>query len=117
MSAMQPAVGERRRSRRHSHSSETILFRFENEQGRPRQARGRLENISENGAAIRAATAPPVNTVGEISIEFQGFQFVAESRVVRATPRGFAVEFTDVDEMLLDSMNDLRVPVSDDDES
>lgn len=108
MSTMPTAIRERRRSRRVPRFRERALFRFENDQGRPRQVRGFLENISETGAAVRTALTPPAGTYGEITIEFQGFQLVAEARVVRATQRGFALEFTDLQDLFKDAVGGLQ---------
>lgn len=93
-----PMVKERRRHPRVPRSRELSVFEFQDHRERPGIARGRLADISANGAALRTqCEPPPMDACGRIVIYFEGFEFVSEARVARTWSDGFAVEFADVE--------------------
>lgn len=91
----QTATKERRRHRRVHGKKECGLFCYRSEDDRPTMSRCRLIDISACGAACTGRSPPPLQTQGELTLQFPGFRFVTEARVVRTWEGGFAVEFAD----------------------
>ena len=101
------AVRERRRHRRYPRVREVAVFCYQDERARPQLARGRVSDLSASGAAIReASSTPPPDTIGELTVYFNGFELVSEARVVRSWDDGFAIEYRDAGEIAPDDVSE-----------
>lgn len=107
MEAFGTGSPDRRRHQRVSRYREQAVLFYTDEHGRVVSVRGRLENISGCGAALLIKSPPAPDTIGELRVQFSGFQLVSECRVVRHTERGAAVEFTDLDDPVRESLGEL----------
>jgi len=92
-------VAERRRHARERRHGELGVFKFTDDKSRRGISRGRLMNVSANGAAFWTENGPPpIAATGEMTIYFDGFELVSLARVVRVWGAGFALEFDEADE-------------------
>lgn len=108
------AVQERRRHRRIPRAKELAIFAYSDARERPALARGRLIDISAGGAGIRAKEPPPTGAIGELRVQFIGFQLACEAKVVRSWNDGFAVEFADIESHIQTTIDALPAEPDDD---